>query len=277
MPPAQQYFLTLNNPYRSTRQSFNNLATGILVFGLSWEPGIRYYAHCILSCLSTHSLNGRPSKRRPGVPFKVESGPGQPESSSVLISSPAWWPLPSSPIPEAQTPACPQGQPLAAAKRGEQTSGSVLALPLPASPGAGDGAPGLGPGSGSSPRSSFLLLPFSLRPLFASCPLLLLSFPSPPFLSLPSPSGEDPLPTPHPPKLSLYLTSGIESNVLEGLQTIDNIRKIWDGRSVMGTGGTKGKVSNKERKEREVVIPMWWQRLLLRQYLANYWQQIQGN
>lgn len=179
---------------------------------------------------------------------KLSPGLAGPESSSVLTRSPAWWPLPSSPTPEAQTPACPQGQPLAAAKRGEQTSGSVLALPLPAVQVQGTVPLGwvLGP---EAPRvlPSFSF-PSPYAPPLASCPLLLLSFPSPLFLSLPSPFGQDPLPSPHPLKLSLYLTFGIESNVLEGLQKIDNIRKIWDERSVMGTGGTKGKVSNKKER-----------------------------
>lgn len=45
----------------------------------------------------------------------------------------------------------------------------------------------------------------------------------------------------------------------------------------MGTGGTRGRVSNKDWKEREVVVPGGGGRFLLRQVLASYWPQIQGD
>lgn len=124
---------------------------------------------------------------------KLSPGLAGPESSSVLTRSPAWWPLPSSPTPEAQTPACPQGQPLAAAKRGEQTSGSVLALPLPAVQVQGTVPLGwvLGP---EAPR---VLPSFSFPSPYAPPPLLPAPSSSSPFLPLffshfPLPLGKTP-------------------------------------------------------------------------------------
>lgn len=148
----------------------------------------------------------RPSKRTaPWVPFKVESGPGLPESSPAFTRIPAWRPLPPSPQPgTCRRPRVRRASP--SRPRAESRRQRPCPSAAPSRPGGGDAAPRAGSWVRKLPV--FFLPSPSLLPILPLCFLLppLLSFPSPPFLSLPlSSQGRPPLLAPQPPKLSLYL------------------------------------------------------------------------